>query len=144
MEHNKSSLNLPESCEIQTVAGSLDSDQIKTAINKIQIDPHLHRVLVSVENTRYAHLSAIRKDGAGQWRVLDSIQNVFVTRSQLQPAFPTLQEAVDNLMVRHGGQNHSVDLIYPSQDTPGTALKIMQKPALSSSTVADEPYLNVG
>ncbi len=144
MKHNKSSLNLPESCEIQTVAGSLDSDQIKTAVNKIQTDSHLHRVMVSVENTRYAHLSAIRKDDAGQWRVLDSIQNIFVSRSQLQPSFPTLQEAVDNLTKRHRGHNNSIHLIYPSQDTPGTALKIMQKPALSSSTVANEPYLNVG
>ncbi len=132
MKHHKSNLNLPESCEIQTVSGLPDSDQIKTAIHTIQTDPHLHRVIVSVENSRYAHISAIRKDDASQWRVIDSIQDVFVPRSQLQPSFPTLQEAVDNLMIRHGGQNHSIDLIYPSIDTPGIALKKIQRPDLPS------------
>jgi hypothetical protein len=135
MTNNKDALHLPESCTIEHVSGAMDSLPVKTALQTIQANADLHRVIASVSNNSYAHFSTIRKDDAGQWRVLDSIQNIFASKTQLQPRFPTLEGAVQNLMTRHNGQSRDIQLIYPSKDTPANALKAIDEasPDLASA-----------
>lgn len=132
MNNNKDRLYLPKSCSIEYLSGGIDSDAMQNALETIQTDATLHRVIVSVSNKRYSHFSTIRKDASGQWRVLDSIQSIFTATKNLQPSFPTLQGAVSNLMERHNGLGRDVDLIYPSKDTPAIALKSIEAADLAA------------
>jgi hypothetical protein len=112
MSQNKALLHLPEKCSIDFVFGLIDSNPITTKMQEIHENPHLHRALVFIADP-IRHISAIRKDKAGQWRVLDSMSKA----NELQLPFPTLHKAVGHFLKMHRAQANNVFLFYPSDDT---------------------------
>jgi hypothetical protein len=113
---HKEIFHLPEACTIQGGYGVFDSEEIQTALQEIEADPHRHRIIVSMTGEDYGHFVTIRKDKAGLWRIVDSMAEESGEISKVQPSFSTLREAVEVSLHNHKAKESGVSLIYPSED----------------------------
>ncbi len=132
MEQHKDDFHLPMTSHMNQIQGLIESETMQSALSAIEKNPRLHRVIVSVTGKKYAHFITLRRDLSGHWRVLDSMTNSHNPKAkdlvdQLQPSFATLQETIKAILPGHEAENGTVHVIYPSEDTPPTALTIVQE-----------------